>query len=199
MGIHAAAQPLAVLRAGLDGIHTDGMSIGELRELVASSNMEVERVCALFGFMQQIVSAVSIKPDLLETQLLPLLTHATDGVDLLFERDGMFLRSTASDTCLSALINPARTLQALSSVLLVAHSVSKPLDTIELIASSSSSGVVRVVVQNEHSYVDAMNAEQSLNMALAAANIRSQQASLSWSLQPFSVQIDLNLPLENYC
>jgi hypothetical protein len=198
-GIHAAAQPLAVLRAGLDGIHTDGMSIEELRELVASSTMEVERVCTLFTYMQQLVSAVSIKPDLFETQLLPLLAHVTDGVELLFARDGMFLRSIASDTCLPALINPARTLQALSSVLLVAHAVSQPLDTIELIASSSSTDVVRVVVQNEHSYVDAMNAEQSLNMALAEANIRSQQASLSWSLQPFSVQIDLNMPLEHYC
>jgi transcription elongation factor len=79
----------------------------------------------------------------------------------------------------------------LSSILLVAHAVSQPLDTIELIASSTSSGAVRVVVQNVHSYIDAMNSEQSLNMALAEANIRSQEASLSWSLQPFSVQIEL--------
>jgi hypothetical protein len=45
-----------------------------------------------------------------------------------------------------------------------------------------------------------MSAEQSLNMALAEANIRSQQASLSWSLQPFNVQIELQgVPLEHYC
>jgi hypothetical protein len=112
----------------------------------------------------------------------------------------MFLRSTAPETCLPALINPPRTLQALSSVLLIAHAVSKPQDTIELTASPSSSNAVRVVVQNVHSYVDAMSAEQSLNMALAEANIRSQQASLSWSLQPFNVQIELQgVPLEHYC
>jgi hypothetical protein len=79
----------------------------------------------------------------------------------------------------------------LSSILLVAHALSQPQDTIELIASSSSSNALRVVVQNVHSYVDALNAEQSLNMALAEANIRSQQASLSWNLEPFSVQIEL--------
>lgn len=190
-GMHAAAQPLTVLRASFDSIHTDGMSAGELRELVASSTMEVERVCKLFSFLQQLVSAASVKPELSRTPIQPLLAHVTDGVELLFARDGMHLRSIASDPCPHVLINPARTLQALSSILLVAHAVSQPLDTIELIASSTSSGAVRVVVQNVHSYIDAMNSEQSLNMALAEANIRSQEASLSWSLQPFSVQIEL--------
>jgi hypothetical protein len=190
-GIHAAAQPLAILRASLDSIHTDGMSVGELRELVASSTMEVERVCKLFSFLQQLVSAVSVKPELSETPILPLLARATDGVEFLFVKDGMVLRSIASDTCPPVLINPARTLQALSSVLLVAHALSQPQDTIELVVSSTSSNTVRVVVRNVHAHVDAMNAEQSLNMALAEANLRSQQASLSWSLQPFSVQIEL--------
>lgn len=189
--MHAAAQPLAVLRASLDSIHTDGMSRGELQELVACSTMEVERVCKLFSFLQQLVSAASVKPELSETPILPLLARATDGVELLFVKDGMFLHSIAPDTCLPAHINPARTLQALSSVLIVAHALSQPHDTIELIASYPSSNALRIVVQNVNSYVDAMNAEQSLNMALAEANIRSQQASLSWSLQPFIVQIEL--------
>jgi hypothetical protein len=153
--------------------------------------MEVERVCQLFSFMQQLVSAASVKPELSETPILPLLARVTNGVELLFVSDGMFLRSIASDAFPPVLINPARTLQALSSVLLVAHALSHPQDTIELITSSPCSNTVRVVVQNVHALVDAVNAEQSLNMALAEANIRSQQASLSWSLQPFSVQIEL--------
>jgi hypothetical protein len=36
-----------------------------------------------------------------------------------------------------------------------------------------------------------MDTEASLSMALAEANIRSQQGNLSWSLQPFGVQIEL--------
>jgi hypothetical protein len=141
--------------------------------------------------MQQLVSAASVKPELSETPILPLLERVTDGVELLFANDGMSLRSITPDTCLPVLINPARTLQALSSILLVAHAVSKPLDTIELIASPSSSNALRVVVQNVHAYVDAVNAEQSLNLALAEANLQGQQASISWSLQPFRVQIEL--------
>jgi deoxycytidylate deaminase len=104
------------------------------------------------------------------------------------------------DACEPVLINQARTIHALSSVLLIAHAVSHPLDTIELIASCPSSSVVRIVVRNVRSYVDTLDAEQNLNMALAGANIRSQQATLYCSLQPFNVQIDLQrASLVHYC
>jgi hypothetical protein len=176
------------------------MTAEELRELAESSALEVKRVCALFSCLQQIVSTESIKPSLAETPIQPLLAQVADGVVLLFENDRMVLSSTMPDACEPVLINQARTLHALSSVLLIAHAVSRPLDTVELIASYPSSSIVRVVVRNVRSYVDTLDAEQSLNMALAEANIRSQQAALSCSLQPFNVQIDLQrAPLVHYC
>jgi hypothetical protein len=190
-GIHAAAQPLAILRASLDNSYTDRMSTEELRELAANSTLEVERVCTLFSCLQQFVSIESIKPQLSEEPISPLLANLVDGVKLLFEEDGMFLNSMVPDTCKPVLINRARTLQALSSALLVAHAVSRPQETVELIASPSSTDAVLVVVRNMHSNVDALNAEQSLSMALAEANMRSQQASFCWNLQPFNVQIEL--------
>jgi hypothetical protein len=190
--IHASAQPLAVLRASLGNGRVAQMSIEELRELAASSAGEVERLCTLFGCLQQLVSTESTKPNLSEMSILPLLAHVTDGVNLLFKEDSIFLRSIVCDTCQPVLIDKTRTLQALSTVLLIAHAVSRPQDTVELIASSSSSNTVRVVVQNLTSKVDAMNAETSLSMAFAEANIRSQQADFSWSLKPFNVQMELH-------
>jgi len=79
----------------------------------------------------------------------------------------------------------------LSSVLLIAHSVSSPRDTVELIASSSPANEVRIEVQNLNSHADTVNAEARLTMALAEAGMRSQQAEFSWSLKPFTVQIEL--------
>ncbi len=197
--IHAAAQPLAILRASLGNGRVDRMSPEELRELAASSAAEVERLCTLFSCLQQLVSTESTKPQLSETSILPLLAHVADGVNLLFKEDEILLRSIVSDDCQPVLIDKARTLQALSTILLIAHAVSRPRDTVELIASSSSNAV-RVVVQNLTSYVDAMNAETSLSMAFAEANIRSQQADFSWSLKPFSVQMELQgAPLARYC
>jgi signal transduction histidine kinase len=198
--IHATAQPLAVLRASLGNSHVDRMSVEELRELAANSAMEVERLCTLFSCLQQLVNTESTKPQLSETSILPLLAHVADGVNLLFKEDKILLRSIVSDDCQPVLIDKARTLQALSTILLIAHAVSRPQDTVELIASSSSSNAVRVVVQNLTSHVEAVNAETSLSMAFAETNIRSQQADFSWSLKPFSVQIELQgAPLAQYC
>jgi len=187
-GLHAAAQPLTILRASLSKGSTDRMTRDELRGLAARSAIEVERVCALFGCLQQLVHIESIKPQLSATPILPLLMHAADGVSLLYERDGMRLCSMLPDNCEPVLIDSERTLRALSSVLLVAHTISRKLETIELIASSSRA--VRVVVRNATSYVDTMNAQASLSMALAEADIRSQGAVFSWSPQPFIVQME---------
>jgi hypothetical protein len=189
-GIHAAAQPLAVLLASLSKGHTDRMNSDQLRELTASSAVEVQRVCTLFSCLQQMVMAESIKPQLSSTPVLPLLAYAAEGVNLLFLEDGITLSSVVPDTCPPALINRARTLQALSRVLLVVHGLSAAQDTVELIASSSADGV-RIVVQNLHLSVAVIKPEASLSMAVAEANMRSQQAGFSLSLQPFTVCIDL--------
>ena len=189
-GIHAAAQPLAVLLASLSTGHTDQMNCDELRELTASSAVEVQRVCALFSCLQQLVITESIKPELSPTPILPLLAYAADGVNLLFQQDGIALSSVVPDTCPPVLINRARTLEALSRVLLVVHRLSGAQDMVELIASSSANAV-QIVVRNLHLSVAVIDAEASLSIAVAEANMRSQQAGLSLSLQPFTVRIDL--------
>jgi hypothetical protein len=188
--MHAAAQPLSVLLASLSKGLTDGMDAGELRELTASSAVQVQRVCTLFDCLQELVNAESVEPRLSPTSILPLLDQLTDGVNLLFQHDGISLNATLPDTCRPVLIDRARTLQALSRVLLTAHAISTFRETVELIASSSADGV-RIVVRNPSSSVDLLNAEASLSMAVAEAKMRSQHAGFSWSLRPFTVQIEL--------
>jgi signal transduction histidine kinase len=189
-GIHAAAQPLAVLLASLSNDYTDQMNSDELRELTASSAAEVRRVCTLFSSLQQLVMAESIKPQLSLTPLLPLLAHAADGVSHLFQRDGISLRSVLPDACPPVHIHRARTLQALSRVLLIVHGLSRAQDTVELIASASANEV-QIVIQNQSLSVATINPEAKLSMAVAEANMRSQQAGLWLSLQPFTVRIEL--------
>jgi hypothetical protein len=189
-GIHAAAQPLAVLLASLSKDYTDRMNTDELRQLTASSATEVKRVCTLFSYLQQLVLSESIKPQLSPTALLPLLAYAADGVNLLFQQDGISLRSVLPDTCPPVLIHRARTLEVLSRVLLIAHGLSRAQDTVELLASASLNSV-QIVIQNLNLSVDTINADTRLSMAVAEANMRSQQARLSLILQPFTVCIEL--------
>jgi hypothetical protein len=189
-GIHAAAQPLAVLLASLSKGHTDHMNSAELRELTASSAVEVQRVCTLFSCLQQLVMAESIRPQLSPTPVLALIAYAAEGVNLLFRQDGIALTSVVPDSCPPALINRARTLQALSRVLLVVHGLSATQDTVELIASSFAN-FVQIVVRNSNLSLAVINPEAKLSIAVAEANMRSQRADFSLSLQPFTVRIDL--------
>src|ERR1700722_12877955 len=140
-GIHAVAQPLAVLMASLSKDHIDLMNFDELRELTVGSAAEGQRLCALFGCLQQLVMVESIKPQLSPTPLLPVLAYAAEGVALLFQQDGIFLRSVVVDTCPPVLIHRARTLQALSRVLLIVHGLSRAQDTVELLATPSANAV----------------------------------------------------------
>lgn len=189
-GLHAAAQPLAILRASLGVGHVDRLSVDELRTLVATSAVEVERVCTLFSGLQQLVSLESIQPRLSPTPLLPLLAQVVEGVELLFKADGMFLQPEWPETCPPVLIDSGRAQQALSGVLLVAHAVSRAPDTAELIVFPGLD-TVRVVVRNLNSQVGALDGEARLGMAIAEANFSSQRAVFSWSLRPFNVLIQL--------
>jgi len=189
LGLHAVAQPLTIVRASLFKSYTNRMTRDELQELTRTLAPEVERVCALFGSLQQLVQIESKKPHLSELQILPLLAHAADGVELLYRKSGMFFNSVVPDSCEAVLLDRERTLEALSSVLLITHTLSHAKETVELIAASSSS-TVRVIVQNTASQVNSLNAQTSLTLALAAANLRSQGAALSWSFRPFRVEMN---------
>lgn len=189
-GLHAAAQPLSILRAGLGNPRLGEMSHEKIRKLASISAIEVERVCTLFHYLQQLVKIESIEPELIATPILPLLAHAAEGVDLLFRQSGLSLKTTEPDDGQPVLINLSRTLEVLSSVLLIAHAVSRPGDTVELIAAcDSSSAAVRVVIRNLNAHIAELKADASLGMSLAAANMRSQRGTLTWSLQPFAVEI----------
>jgi hypothetical protein len=189
-GLHAAAQPLTILRASMGLDQATQMSCEELRKLVANSAREVERVCALFSVLQQFVQTENTQPSLTESPIKPLIVHVVEGVNLLFERDGMSLVVVGPESCGAVLVDRARVLQAFSTILLRAHALSSPSDTVEFTWSDSASSV-HLAIQNARLHVEGMSAETRLGFALAEAAVRSMQGKLSWSLQPFNVQIEL--------
>jgi hypothetical protein len=199
-GLHAVAQPLTILRAGLGIGLANPLSLGELRELAANSYVEVERVCSLFDYLQQLVIAASTKPSLTATPILPLVADAVNGVHVLFEHDGMVLSTMLPDVCDPVLIDNVRTFRALSSLLLIVQGLSRAQDTIELIVSTSPPNSIRIVVRNLNLYLEGLSEEASLSMAIADANIRSQQAGFSWNLRPFSMEIEFQTDqIAPYC
>jgi hypothetical protein len=189
-GLHAAAQPLAILRASLDSSLTESMSAEDFRRLAASLALEVDRVCLFFTFLQQFVAAESVKPILSAMPILPLLEYSIDGVLQLFQKSGINLSPALPAVCPPVLVDRGRALQVFSTVLLAAHAVSRAGDTVEFTALESFSNTVRVTVRNLESKIETLDVEQRFGVALAEANTRSQQGAFSWSLNPFNMQIE---------
>src|ERR1700761_3738984 len=167
-GIHSAAQPLAVLEASLSKEHTGSMTVSELRQVVADAAIEVQRVCRLFHCLQQLV-IVQSEPQLAPTPLLPLLTEAIDSVDLLFKNDGISIKTELTDASCLVRIHPPRTLHAMSRVLMVAHALSKPGETVQQQAVRSGANV-QITVRNEKACPQTVSAETRLSVAIAAAS-----------------------------
>jgi hypothetical protein len=182
-GIHAAAQPLAVLQASLGKDQTARMSEEDLRQLIASSAIEVQRVCTIFHALQQLVMAEN-EPLVTPMPIVPLLEEAIDGVQLLFANDQMTLRTQWPHPSPIVRIHRQRTLHALSRILLLAHNLANPGDEVELEASGQS-------IQLKLRQSRALTAENTLSLAIAAANLRSQHARFTHRLQPFEVEIEL--------
>jgi hypothetical protein len=182
-GIHAAAQPLAVLQASLGKEQTTRMSEPELRQLIASSALEVQRVCTIFHALQQLVMAET-EPLVMPMPIVPVLEEVVEGVHLLFENDHIPLRTQWPQPSPISRIHRQRTLHALSRILLVAHTLATANSEVELEAAGQA---IKIRVPQSR----ALTAENTLSLAIAAANLRSQHARFSHRLQPFEVEIEL--------
>ena len=163
------------------------MTDGELRELAASSAVEVQRVCTYFSCLQQLLLA-EVEPLLLPAPILPLLADAVDGVRLLFQSDGISLVAHLPDSELIARVHRGKTLEALTRVLLVAHALSEKNDTVEVIVSVTVDAA-HVTVRSTNASARTINAELSLSVAIAAANLRGQHVDFYHSLRPFEAHI----------
>lgn len=187
--LHTASQPLTILRASLDLTNLAGRSEEEMRRLLKQTEHEVERLCLIFGYIQQFVLVGSIDAQVATESLPDLVAHTVEGVDLLFAEAGISL--TVKDikpTSPLILLDGSRFEYALSAILLVALGVAARGDVVTVSGTPPGTTIEIAILPTS---VKTMSSQTRLSMALAAANLRSQGAALTWQENPFSVQIVL--------
>lgn len=189
-GIHGAAQPLAILCAGLSDECIQDLSESELREMAANCSQEAVRLSGVFDAMRQLVDAESYSPQVASEGLNPLLAGSAQSSKHLFSEAGVQLHLIPTTDIAEVLIHRGRTLKALSDVLCAALSVSSPGDTVEL-AGICDLHTAEVEIRNVGSTTKTLDAEFSMRMAAAEATVRRQRGCLTWSLAPFVVRINL--------
>lgn len=193
-GLHALAQPLTVLRSTVAASIAPGLSATDQRKYLETSVQQIERACHLFQCLQDLVAVGQSPAQCGVVELVDLLRAVGEGQKDLLQESGVDIKVVASEDLRPALGDMDRTLQAVFAALKIAASVSSPGDMIELLVVSRN-GETGLTIQNERTHGKYLNASARLSLALAEANMRSQQGGFECVEDPF--RVTLTLPVQD--
>ena len=192
-GLHALAQPLTIVRSALAALSAPGVTAVDRRRYLELSSQHVERTCSLFECLQDLVIASQIEADCGLVELSEVLAEVVEEQKAALEASGVALRIDTPTALPSVQGDTARTLQALSAALKVAASASSPGNLVELLVTVRN-GFVELILQTRPVHGRPLNSSERLSLALAEANIRSQQGKYDCVEDPLRVFIALPLP-----
>jgi hypothetical protein len=192
-GLHAMAQPLTILRSAVAACNAPGVTETAQRRYLGLSSQQVERACNMFESLQDLVIANQVEADREPFELAELLNTLAEDKKAEFQSSGIALKLVMRGRLL-VLGDVPRTLQAISATLKILASASSAGALIELVVTARN-GSAELILQSRRTCPITLDSSQRLSLALAEANIRSQQGKYAWSEDPFSVF--LALPLRN--
>lgn len=183
-GLHAAAQPLTILRAGLSTDCTGRMNLEELRDQVETSATEIERLCELFSTLKQFIQAEQFEANCTSVPLLPLLTKSLEEFHT--ASPGAEMTVSVPETLPDVVAESKHAAQVIFIMLKMAHALAGERSLMELTANVDGEAA-DIQLNCPQLQLHALNAENSLLFALAEARIRSQGGRLTYSLKPFTI------------
>jgi hypothetical protein len=189
-GLHAAAQPLTVLRVRLDEDYIQSLEIEDLRRIAIEAIGPVDRLCSLVSSMQQLVTAEYLQPQPSEINVLALLRGTVEGLELLFAEKGIDLVSEVPAESVMMVVDGKRLEEAIATSLLLVQGISHPGDRI-VVSGSCQQGAFRCAIRNGLRTVDKLSSDHQLLMAIAEADVRTQAGTLELSLAPLVVELSL--------
>lgn len=190
-GLHAAAQPLTVLRVRLDEESIQTMPEERLRRTAIDAIAPVDRLCALVSTMQLLVTAEYLQPLRTDVDVASLLRGTIEGLDLVFAEKGIDLVAEIPSLACVMSVDGKRFEEAMVTSLLLMESASRPGDRIEIRAWIDPTGL-RCILSNRGRSLEKLTADQQLSLALAEVDFRTQGGSLTVTHAP--LQMDIALP-----
>lgn len=191
-GLHALAQPLTILRSAVAACSAPGVTPIDQRRYLELATLHMECTCRLYECLQDLVIASQMEAECEPIMLLDVLADVVHGQKVMLEAIGVELLVSMPDSLPSLQADVSRTLQALSAALMIAASVSSTGDLVEFVVSARN-GYVELVLQNRRIHGRRPNSSERLSLALAEANIRSQQGEYEFDEDPFRVSFALPL------
>jgi hypothetical protein len=189
-GLHALAQPLTILRSALAASTMPQLSLADRSRYLETSAAQIENACLVFHQLRELV-AVQQDPaqrERIDTALL--LHHFCEAERPALLEAGVNLTMVCPDRVPDFVGDMDRMLQALFAAVQVASRHALPGDIIELRASSGS-GWVEISVVKSGGLASSLKSGERLTLAIAEANVRSQQGSYDFQEAPWRIAFTL--------
>ena len=189
-GLHALAQPLTVLRSTVATSLVPGLSAADQRKYLETSVQQIELACLVFQCLQDLLVAGQNPAQCGPLELTDLLKTVGEVQKDLLKESGVEIKVVASEDQRPALGDMDRTLQAVFAALKIAASLSASGDVIELLVVSLN-GETGLTIQNGRTHGKYLKSSAWLSLALAEANMHSQQGGFECVEDPFRVTLTL--------
>lgn len=189
MGLHAASQPLTVLRAGLCPKNIQVMTRAELLEFAETCAEAVEQTCLLFNLIRELVDTDAMRGGVHPIDLNSVLHEIRESYKPDFEEDGIELRCSCDAPAAAVLGHRFLTLRALTIALHLVRSVSVRGDRV--VVRGRDAGSVYEIAVEANNGLRAPNADVSLNLSLMRSVLRRQEATFTYEPDPFYLRLQL--------
>jgi hypothetical protein len=193
-GMHTMAQPLTVLRSAVAACAMPGLT-EEARQFYWNvSSEQIERACAQFQSMQELLIATQNPAACVPVDLSALLASIAESQKEICGESGVGIEIVASETLRPILGDKERILQSLVAALRIAVSLSKSGDAVALLVTSRVSAIA-LIVENKHTHGRNLSSSERLSLSVAETNILSQSGSYELTPDPF--RVTLTLPIQD--
>ncbi|MFP5277583.1 MAG: hypothetical protein ACLGPM_10735 [Acidobacteriota bacterium] len=189
MGLHAASQPLTVLRAGLCPKNVQALTRAELLEFAETCAEAVERTCLLFNLTRELVNTEGMDVEIHPYNLNVALQEIEERCTRDFQESGLKLRCCFENAPAPVLGSRFLTSRALTIALHLIRSFLKRGDGAVLRGRGAGSSYEIVVEAS--SGLPGNSADTELHLAVMKSLLRKQQATFTCAADPFRLRVQL--------
>ncbi|HEX4036771.1 MAG TPA: hypothetical protein VHX37_01820 [Acidobacteriaceae bacterium] len=193
-GLHAMAQPLTILRSAMEMLTLPNGGMIDQRRYLEMSSRQVARTCGMFASLQDLVETQLIEAQRVRFDLWDLLMPLIENQRRMLGDTRIEIIAARPESRVAVWGDAGRTEQALAAVLKLAGAVSISGDVIELRAVKAD-GYMELTCENARRHGKPMDSSERLSLAVAEANILSQNGRYDAVEDPF--RVSLALPVEN--
>jgi hypothetical protein len=196
-GLHAMVQPLTIVRGALGALSLSQAVPPEQARYLEMSSAQIDRMCELMSSLQSLLEASQYQADCVTVSIWELIEPILEEIGPVLEQSGVRIvadKPAKPQEPMFAIADPARTESAFRAALKTVASVASRGDVVQVYILPRN-GFVDATIQIANRHGKNLSSAHRLSLALAQANIRSQQGVYECIEDPLC--ISLKLPLQD--